>query len=58
MTVTLDATLGGPASNSYIPMDAALAIAENIPGGGDWILADEELRNLSLIQATRWLENS
>lgn len=56
MAVTLDATLGGPTSNSYIPMDAAVAIAENIPGGGDWIIADEELRNLSLIQATRWLE--
>ena len=56
MAVTLDATLGGPTSNSYITMADAMAIAENIPGGGDWAVLDEEARNLSLIVATRWLE--
>ena len=56
MTVTLDATLGGPASNSYIDMAGALAIAQNIPGGGEWSVLDEEVRSLSLIVATRWLE--
>ena len=56
MTVTLDATLGGPASNSYIDMAGALAIAQNIPGGGEWSALDEEVRSLSLIVATRWLE--
>ena len=56
MAVTLDATLGGATSNSYVDMTAALAIAENIPGGGDWAALDEEVRNLSLIVATRWLE--
>jgi len=56
MAVTLDATLGGPTSNSYVDMTTAVAIAANIPGGGDWVVLDEEIRNLSLIQATRWLE--
>ena len=53
MTVILDATLGGPTSNSYVDMTTAVAIAANIPGGGDWVALDEEIRNLSLIQATR-----
>ena len=56
MTVTLDATLGGATSNSYVDMTEALALAQNIPGGGDWAALGEEDRNLSLIVATRWLE--
>ena len=56
MAVTLDATLSGSASNSYITMQTALQIAANMPGGGEWSAIGEELRNLSLIQATRWLE--
>ena len=35
MAVTLDATLGGSTSNSYVEMTTAVTIAENIPGGGD-----------------------
>ena len=56
MAVTLDATLSGATSNSYLTMVTAMQIAENIPGGGDWSAKDEEIRSLSLIQATRWLE--
>ena len=56
MAVTLDATLSGATSNSYIDMTSAVAIAANIPGGGDWVALGEEERNLSLIVATRWLE--
>ena len=56
MAIILDATLGGNQSNSYITMANAVGIAQNIPGGGDWAALDEEIRNLSLIQATRWLE--
>ena len=56
MSVTLDATLSGATSNSYLVMATALQIAQNVPGGGDWAAKDEEVRNLSLIQATRWLE--
>ena len=56
MAVTLDATLSGATSNSYVDMTQALAIAQNIPGGGTWAALGEEERNLSLIVATRWLE--
>ena len=56
MAVTLDATLSGATSNSYLTMATALQIAESVPGGGDWVLKTEDARNLSLIQATRWLE--
>ena len=56
MAITLDATLGGNQSNSYVTMANAVGIAQNMPGGGEWAALDEETRNLSLIQATRWLE--
>ena len=56
MAVTLDATLGGETANSYVDMATAVAMANNVPGGGDWIALDEEIRALSLITATRWLE--
>ena len=56
MSVTLNPVLGGEQSNSYVTMIDALGIAENVPGGGDWAALGEEERNLSLIQATRWLE--
>ena len=56
MAVTLDATLGGETSNSYVDMATAVAMANNVPGGGDWNALNEEVRALSLITATRWLE--
>ena len=56
MAVTLDATLSGDKSNSYITNERAMEIAQNIPGGGTWAKLDLEVRNVSLIQATRWME--
>ena len=56
MAVTLDATLSGSNSNSYITNERAMQIAQNIPGGGTWAKLDLEVRNVSLIQATRWME--
>ena len=56
MAVTLDATLGGDKSNSYITNERAMELAQNIPGGGDWAKLGLEERNVSLIQATRWME--
>ena len=56
MAVTLDASLSGSASNSYLTLVTAEQIAANMPGGPDWIAATEDEKNLSLIQATRWLE--
>ena len=56
MAVTLDATLSGSTSNSYLTLITAEQIAANMPGGPDWIAASADEKNLSLIQATRWLE--
>ena len=56
MAVTLDATLSGSSSNSYLTLVTAEQIAANMPGGPDWIAASADEKNLSLIQATRWLE--
>ena len=56
MAPTLDATLSGTKSNSYITLEQALFLARNIPGGEAWIATPEDDRNLSLITATAWLE--
>ena len=53
---TLVATLAGSTSNSYITLETADQIADNLPGGDDWLELTEEERNLSLITATRWLD--
>ena len=56
MAVTLDATLGGNQSNSYVTLANAEGIAGMMPGGDTWIALTEDEKNMSLIQATRWLE--
>ena len=53
---TLDATLSGTTSNSYITLATAEQIAALVPGGAAWIDLQGDEKNLSLIQATRWLE--
>ena len=37
MAVTLDATLSGSTSNSYLTLATAEQIAANLPGGSAWI---------------------
>jgi len=56
MAITLDATLSGSSSNSYLTLTTAEQIAAILPGGSDWIKESTDTKNLSLIQATRWLE--
>jgi len=56
MAVTLDATLGGTTSNSYVDLATAEAIAVMLPGGDTWSALTEDEKNMSLVQATRWLE--
>ena len=53
---TLDATLGGVASNTYVDLATAEAIADNLQGGDVWAARTEDEKNLSLIQSTMWLE--
>ena len=56
MAITLDATLGGNQSNNYVTLANAEGIADTMPGGDTWIALTEDEKNMSLIQATRWLE--
>ena len=56
MAVSLDASLSGSTSNSYLTLVTAEQIAANMPGGPTWIALTEDEKNLSLVQATRWLE--
>ena len=54
--MALDATLAGVTSNSYVTRARAEEIALTIPGSADWLAASDDDKDLSLIQATTWLE--
>ena len=56
MAVTLDATLSGPTSNSYLTLADATAIAQNLPFGPEWNATSDNDLALGLTTATRWLE--
>ena len=56
MAPRFDCVLGGPTSNSYICVDAADDIASNLPGGEAWSAEASADKEISLIEATRWLE--
>ena len=53
---TLDATLSGPTSNSYITLAEATAIAQNTPFAAQWNSTSDDDLVPALITATRWLE--
>ena len=53
---TLDATLAGSTSNSYVDSAEAAAIAANLPFGDEWVATPEEDREKALIVSTRYLE--
>ena len=56
MAPSLDCELGGVTANSYVCTDVAEAIANNLIGGDEWIALTTDEKELSLIQATMWLE--
>lgn len=56
MAPTIDCTLGGPSSNSYVCLDEANEIAANLPIAADWDAMTDDEKTTSLIAATRWLE--
>ena len=53
---TIDATLAGASSNSYVTLAEASAIARNLPFADDWAAAANDDLEVALIVATRWLE--
>ena len=52
MTATLDATLSGPTSNTYITLAEATAIAQNLPFGPEWNTTSDNDLALALTTAT------
>ena len=53
---TIDATLAGATSNSYVTEAEADAIAANLPFSDEWAALTAEDKALGLIVSTRWLE--
>ena len=53
---TLDATLAGATSNSYVDLAEADAIAANLPFAAEWAALTDEEKTNGLVVATRWLE--
>ena len=53
---TLDATLAGATSNSYVDLAEADAIAANLPFADEWAAMTDDEKTTGLIAATRWLE--
>ena len=56
MAPTLDSTLAGASSNSYVDLAEAVVIARNIVGGDDWVALTDDEKIFSLIAATSLLE--
>lgn len=56
MTLVLDDTPGGPASNSYSSREAADAYFEGRVGADAWLTADEPAKERALVAATSRLE--
>ena len=56
MTATIDATLGGSASNSYVTLAEADTYASSQPWEAQWDEFTEDQQTLALYQGVRWLE--
>ena len=56
MAPTLDATLAGPTSNSYVTLAEATAIAQQEAFADKWNSTSDDDLIIGLIAATRWLE--
>lgn len=53
---TLDATLSGATSNSYVTLAEADAIADNQTFAAEWSGKTDDEKTIALITSTRWLE--
>jgi len=52
MAVTIDATVGGDDTNSYLTLAAADTIAESLMNTDGWDAATDAAKNIALVQAT------
>ncbi len=53
---TLDSTLSGPESNSYVDLAFANEYSANQPWSAQWDVLTDDEKIVSLITATQWLE--
>ncbi|MCP3684774.1 MAG: hypothetical protein GY861_19065 [bacterium] len=56
MALTLDATIGGANSNTYILLADAEIVMEGVFYKDNWVAATEPNKNIALVQATRMLD--
>jgi len=56
MAITLDATVGGASSNSYVTIARSNAIAETLPHMGEWLTSAEINKSQLLLHATRLID--
>ena len=57
MAATIDATLSGASSNSYVTLAAANSYFETVPDSTTWTNKTDDQKNRALISATRWIDS-
>jgi hypothetical protein len=57
VAATIDATIGGSTSNSYVTLAAADAYFETVPDSASWDTKTTDEQNRALISATRWIDS-
>ena len=57
MAATIDATLSGASSNSYVTLAAANSYFETVPDSATWTNKTDDQKNRALISATRWIDS-
>jgi hypothetical protein len=57
VAATIDATLSGASSNSYVTLAAANSYFETVPDSTTWTNKTDDQKNRALISATRWIDS-
>ena len=57
MAATIDATLKGESSNSYVTLAEANAYFETVPSSSTWDDKTDDQKNRAIISATRWIDS-
>ena len=57
MAATIDATLKGESSNSYVTLAEANAYFETVPSSTTWDDKTDDQKNRAIISATRWIDS-
>jgi len=57
VAATIDATLSGASSNSYVTLAAANSYFETVPDSATWTNKTDDQKNRALISATRWIDS-